>query len=56
MIANPLAGRLTGLQRGFDYLSEWQAVGRLINEKEDRATDSAALNRSSISVAGTAPR
>jgi arylsulfatase A-like enzyme len=45
MIANPLAGRLTGLQRGFDYLSEWQAVGRLVNEKEDRATDSAALNR-----------
>ncbi|HLK20323.1 MAG TPA: sulfatase [Bryobacteraceae bacterium] len=45
MISNPLAGRLTGLQRGFDYLSEWQAVARLVNEKEDRATDSAALNR-----------
>ena len=45
MIANPLAGRLTGLQRGFDYLSEWQAVGRFVNEKEDRATDSAALNK-----------
>ncbi len=45
MVANPLAGRLTGLQRGFDYLSEWQAVGRFVNEKEDRATDSAALNR-----------
>lgn len=45
MISNPLAGRLTGLQRGFDFLSEWQAVARLVNEKEDRATDSAALNR-----------
>lgn len=45
MVANPLAGRLSGLQRGFDYLSEWQAVGRFVNEKEDRATDSAALNR-----------
>ena len=45
MVANPLAGRLSGLQRGFDYLSEWQAVGRYVNEKEDRATDSAALNK-----------
>lgn len=45
IVANPLAGRLSGLQRGFDYLSEWQAVGRFINEKEDRATDSAALNK-----------
>ena len=45
IVANPLAGRLSGLQRGFDYLSEWQAVGRFINEEEDRATDSAALNK-----------
>jgi choline-sulfatase len=44
-VSNPLAGRLSGLQRGFDYLSEWQAVARQIHEPEDRATDSAALNR-----------
>jgi arylsulfatase A-like enzyme len=45
MVANPLAGRLSGLQRGFDYLSEWEAVTRYVNGKEDRATDSAAVNR-----------
>lgn len=45
IIANPLAGRLSGLQRGFDYVSEWQAVARRIREPEDAATDSAAVNR-----------
>jgi len=45
LVANPLAGRLSGLERGFDYLSEWQAIGRQIREREDGATDSAALNR-----------
>ncbi len=49
LIANPLVGRLSGLQRGFDYLSEWQAVGRQIRLAEDRATDSAALNRLAFS-------
>jgi arylsulfatase A-like enzyme len=44
MVANPLVGRLSGLQRGFDYVSEWQAIAREIR-KEDRATDSEALNR-----------
>ncbi len=45
LLTNPLAGRLSGLQRGFDYVLEWQAVTRHVNVKEDRATDSAALNR-----------
>jgi arylsulfatase A-like enzyme len=44
VVANPLAGRISGLQRGFDYISEWQAVERYIREPEDRATDSAAVN------------
>jgi arylsulfatase A-like enzyme len=45
VLANPLAGRISGLQRGFDYVSEWQAVTRQLSEKEDRATDSAAVNK-----------
>ena len=45
VLANPLAGRISALQRGFDYVSEWQAVERYANEKEDRATDSAAVNK-----------
>jgi arylsulfatase A-like enzyme len=45
VLANPLAGRITGLQRGFDYVSEWQAVERYLSETEDRATDSAAVNK-----------
>lgn len=45
VLANPLAGRISGLQRGFDYVSEWQAVARHLSEKEDRATDSAAVNK-----------
>lgn len=43
-VTNPLAGRISGLQRGFDYVTEWQAVGRYLTP-EDRATDSAALNK-----------
>ncbi|MFN7995017.1 MAG: sulfatase [Bryobacteraceae bacterium] len=46
MVTNPMAGRLSGLQRGFDYLSEWEAVTRNVDVKKDRATDSAALNKS----------
>ncbi|HEY7306733.1 MAG TPA: sulfatase [Bryobacteraceae bacterium] len=44
VLTNPLAGRISGLQRGFDYVSEWQAVGRYLTP-DDRATDSAALNK-----------
>ena len=45
MVTNPLVGRLSGLQRGFDYLSEWQVAARYLKENEDRATDSAGLNQ-----------
>jgi len=45
VVANPFAGRLSGLQRGFDYMSEWAVVQRLRTDAEDRATDSAALNK-----------
>jgi hypothetical protein len=45
VVANPFAGRLTGLQRGFDYMSEWAVVQRRRTDAEDRATDSAALNK-----------
>ena len=44
MVTNPLVGRLSGLQRGFDYLSEWEVAARHLKD-EDRATDSAGLNR-----------
>jgi len=45
ILANPMAGRISGLQRGFDYMSEWLVVDRQRNEQDDRGTDSAALNR-----------
>lgn len=45
IVANPMAGHISGLQRGFDYLSEWLVVDRQRNEREDRGTDSKALNR-----------
>ncbi len=45
VLANPLAGRISGLQRGFDYVSEWQVVERYLSQTEDRATDSAAVNK-----------
>ncbi len=41
---NPFAGRLTGLDRGFDYQMEYPAVERELSAS-DRATDSAGLNR-----------
>ena len=44
-IANPFAGRVTGLERGFDYLMEYPVVDRLRTDAADRGTDSAALNR-----------
>ncbi len=45
ILANPLAGRISGLDRGFDYVSEWQVVARNLNDARDRATDSAAVNK-----------
>ena len=44
-IANPFAGRVTGLERGFDYLMEYPVVERQRTDAADRGTDSAALNR-----------
>jgi choline-sulfatase len=45
VIANPFAGRVTGLDRGFDYLMEFPVVERQRTDAADRGTDSAALNR-----------
>jgi arylsulfatase A-like enzyme len=45
VVANPFAGLLSGLQRGFDYMSEWTVVQRHRTEAEDRSTDSAAVNK-----------
>ena len=45
VIANPFAGRVTGLERGFDYLMEYPVVQRQRTDAADRGTDSAALNR-----------
>ena len=44
-MANPFAGRISGLQRGFDFLDEWSVIQRNRTDKEDRGTDSAAVNR-----------
>jgi arylsulfatase A-like enzyme len=43
IVSNPFAGRMTGLDRGFDYVSEFPAVKRH-NSEAQRATDSEALN------------
>ncbi|MBI1787772.1 MAG: sulfatase [Acidobacteria bacterium] len=45
MVANPFAGKTTGLQRGFDYMMEFPVVHRFRTEAADRGTDSAALNQ-----------
>lgn len=45
IVANPFAGRLSGLQRGFDYVSEWAVVQRYRKDEQDRGTDSAAVNK-----------
>ena len=45
IVANPFAGRLSGLQRGFDYLSEWAVIQRYRKDADDRGTDSAAVNK-----------
>ena len=45
IVANPFAGRTTGLQRGFDYMFEYPVVLRNRTEAADRGTDSAAVNK-----------
>jgi len=45
IVANPFAGRVSGLQRGFDYLDEWAVIQRYRKDAEDRGTDSAAVNK-----------
>ena len=45
IVANPFAGRTSGLDRGFDYMMEYPVVQRYRNDAVDRGTDSAAINR-----------
>ena len=45
IVANPFAGRTTGLDRGFDYVMEYPVVQRHRTDAADRGTDSAAINR-----------
>jgi arylsulfatase A-like enzyme len=45
IVANPFAGRITGLGRGFDYLEEWAVVQRYRTDAHDRGTDSEAVNK-----------
>jgi len=43
--ASPWAGKITGLQRGFDYDMEFPVVQRRRTDATDRGTDSEALNK-----------
>ncbi len=45
IVANPFAGRTSGLERGFDFMMEYPVVMRNRDERVDRGTDSAAINR-----------
>ncbi len=45
IVANPFAGRTSGLDRGFDYMMDYPAVQRHRTDAADRGTDSAAINR-----------
>lgn len=45
IVANPFAGRASGLERGFDYVLEYPVVQRQRTDAADRGTDSAAINR-----------
>jgi arylsulfatase A-like enzyme len=45
IVANPFAGRASGLERGFDYVLEYPVVQRQRTDAVDRGTDSAAINR-----------
>jgi arylsulfatase A-like enzyme len=44
-VTNPFAGQASGLDRGLDYLTEYQLIHRERGEDADRGTDSAALNK-----------
>ena len=48
IIANPFAGRTSGLDRGFDHIMEYPVVQRHRSDAADRGTDSAAINRAII--------
>jgi len=43
--ASPWAGKITGLQRGFDYVMEFPVIQRYRTDAADRGTDSAAVNK-----------
>jgi arylsulfatase A-like enzyme len=43
VVTNPFVGRVSGLDRGFDYMMEYPVVHRQRSEEADRGTDSAAL-------------
>ncbi len=43
--ASPWSGRVTGLQRGFDYVMEFPVIQRHRTDAADRGTDSAAVNK-----------
>ncbi len=45
VVTNPFVGRVSGLDRGFDYLMEYPVVHRQRTDEADRGTDSAALNK-----------
>jgi arylsulfatase A-like enzyme len=45
IVANPFAGRTSGLDRGFDYMMEYPVVQRNRTDAIDRGTDSAAINK-----------
>ena len=43
--ASPWAGKITGLERGFDYVMEFPVIQRQRTDSADRGTDSAAVNK-----------
>jgi len=45
IITNPFVGRVSGLDRGFDYLMESPVVMRKHDEQVEGSTDSAAVNK-----------
>jgi arylsulfatase A-like enzyme len=45
IVANPFAGRMSGLDHGFDYMMEYPVVQRHRTDAVDRGTDSAAIHR-----------
>ena len=45
VVTNPFAGRVSGLEKGVDYLMEYAVVHRQRTDEIDRGTDSGALNK-----------